>query len=542
MPIDILSSLNTGGSGLNITDLTETLTAAEIDPRKSLINDRIDAAELRVSGYERLRTQAETLSEALTLMQGLSPRTLASDTSAVAVSLTDAQALDMQDATLAVDSLAQAQVLKYEGYAAADTPIGAGTLTVSFGRWSDETPSVFTEGDTAATTLRFTEDSTLSDLAEALSGVEGVSARVIDVGDGSFALGVIAEPGAANALRFSVAAGASDALAAFDFSNGPETVQVQAGQDAHLRLNGIAVTRPTNVIDDLLPGVTLTLTATTSTPATLRATPNTEGALAVMQSFVEMVNATKSLVESLTARGYGSGTTAGELAGDSLADTIMQGMEALLGQGYGTGGVHLADLGILTERDGTLTLNEAVFTDALTENPALLDPLILDDLGSTADVELIATGSYIPSGGGFTLIRNPETGAALLDGVPLFGTMQDDGRWVYGVTSGPMSGVRIFAGPDVEIATLTAAPSLTSSLMTYLGDVLASDAALAQREAAEQDGLAADADALAALDRRAEDVRARYLARFTEMERVVTQLNSTGDYLTNLIDAWNSSD
>lgn len=120
--------------------------------------------------------------------------------------------------------------------------------------------------------------------------------------------------------------------------------------------------------------------------------------------------------------------------------------------------------------------------------------------------------------------------------------MQDDGRWVYGVTSGPMSGVRIFAGPDVEIATLTAAPSLTSSLMTYLGDVLASDAALAQREAAEQDGLAADADALAALDRRAEDVRARYLARFTEMERVVTQLNSTGDYLTNLIDAWNSSD
>ncbi len=48
--MDILSSLNTGGSGLNISELTETLTNAEIEPRKSLITPRIATAELPLSG------------------------------------------------------------------------------------------------------------------------------------------------------------------------------------------------------------------------------------------------------------------------------------------------------------------------------------------------------------------------------------------------------------------------------------------------------------------------------------------------------------
>jgi flagellar hook-associated protein 2 len=63
---------------------------------------------------------------------------------------------------------------------------------------------------------------------------------------------------------------------------------------------------------------------------------------------------------------------------------------------------------------------------------------------------------------------------------------------------------------------------------------------LAQREDSLRDTIAEETSALDALDTRSEDLRARYLSRFTEMERVITQLNSTGDYLTNLIDAWNS--
>lgn len=537
--MDILSSLNTGGSGLNISELTDTLTKAEIEPRKSLISDRIDTAELRLSGYERLRGQTETLNEMLSLMRQLSPLAVRSDTSAVRTSVTDAEALDLTSAQINVTRLATSQVLNFAGYADADAEVGAGALTIAMGSWSEDTPPVFTEGPDAANTITFAEGSTLTDVAEALNLLEGVSARVIDSGDGTFSLGVTSDTGTANALRFSVDAAADPRLAALDFSADPTGVQVQTAGNAELSLNGIPVTRASNTVTDLLPGVDLTLTAPTTTPVTITATPDTEGSLEVMQSFVDMINATRTLFRDLTARGFGNADSAGDLAGDTLTESLMLGMENVLARGFGNTNTHLADIGVMTERDGRLSLDETKFTAALNANPTLLDPLIRDDL-STTGADLNGAPSAAPEAGSFRLTRDPATGAASLNGVALIGQEQDDGRWLYSVSSGPMRGITLTVEADTDTAEIRFGPSMLSSLQSYLGSVMENDASLAQREDSLRDTIAEETSALDALDTRSEDLRARYIARFTEMERIITQLNSTGDYLTNLIDAWNS--
>jgi flagellar hook-associated protein 2 len=539
MQSDILTSLNRSGTGINISELAESLTEAEIAPRETLITGRIDRAELRLSGYDRLRGQAEQVTEALGLMRGLAPFAVRSDSAAVGVTVTDPGAVDLQTSRLSVSQLASAQVLSFGGYNDPAQEVGGGALTVDFGRWSGDEPPVFIPGAQSAQTITFAPDSTLGDMATALSTLEGVSARVIDLGDGSYALGVISETGAGNALRFGVAAGADPGLAAFDFSAGPGAVEAQAARDARLSLNGIEVTRPDNRIDDLLPGVSLTLTGTTLTPATVTAAPNTEGALEVMQSFVDIVNATGRLVGTLTARGFAAGTEAGDLAGDALAEGMMTRIEGILGRGFGASGVHLSDLGITTERDGSLTLDEARFTAALNNDPALLDALVRDGI-TGRNVEVAGAPATGAEAGRFTLLRDPATGEATLAGVPVFGTVQENGDWIYNVTSGPMRGVRLTVGAETERAEIGFAPSMVSSLQAYLSGVLSPEGALADREATLSDTISVETTALEALDRRAEEVRGRYLSRFTEMERIVTQLNSTGDYLTNLIDAWNS--
>ena len=208
MQTDILSSLNSGGTGLNISELSETLTDAEIEPRKSLITERIDTAELRLSGYDRLRGQAEQVTEALGLMRGLAPYAVQSDSAAVGVTVTDAGAVELQTSRLAVSQLASAQVLSFGGYSESAQEVGGGALTVDFGRWSADVPPVFASGSQPAQTITFAPGSTLEDMATALSTLDGVSARLIDLGDGSYSLGVISDTGAGNALRFSVAAGA----------------------------------------------------------------------------------------------------------------------------------------------------------------------------------------------------------------------------------------------------------------------------------------------------------------------------------------------
>ena len=536
--MDILSSLNTGGSGLNISELTETLTKAEVEPRKSLISQRIDTAELRLSGYERLRGQTETLNEMLGLMRQLSPLAVRSDTSAVRTIVTDAEALDLTSAQISVNRLATSQVLNFAGYASADAEVGAGALTIAVGSWSEDTPPVFTQGAATANTITFAEGSTLADVAEALNLLDGVSARVIDAGDGTFSLGVTSETGSANALRFSVDPAADPRLAAFDFAADPTGVQVQTAGNAELSLNGIPVTRASNTVSDLLPGVELTLTAPTVTPATITATPDTEGSLEVMQGFVDMINATRTLFKDLTARGFGTGT-AGDLAGDTLTESLMFGMENVLARGFGSADTHLADIGVMTERDGRLSLDETKFTAALNANPALLDPLIRDNLSATGAV-LTGTPTVAPEAGTFRLTRDPATGAASLNGVALIGREQEDGRWLYSVNSGPLRGVSLTVEADTDLAEIRFGPSMLSSLQSYLGSALENDSSLARREDSLRDTIAEETSALDALDTRSEDLRARYLARFTEMERIITQLNSTGDYLTNLIDAWNS--
>jgi flagellar hook-associated protein 2 len=539
MENEILTALNRGGTGINIAELANSLTQAEIAPRRALIAERIDKAEVRLSGYDRLRGQAEQMSDALDLMRGLSSRSLSSDNSAVSVTVRDPGAVDLKSARIGVSQLAQSQVLSFVGFSEAEAEIGAGALTVAFGNWSDDVPPVFSAGARTAQTITFQPGSTLADMAEALSSIEGLSARVIDLGDGTFSLGVISETGSQNALRLSVAADADPRMAQFDISADPGTVQVQGAQDAKLSLNGIAVTRSSNQIDDLLPGVTLNITGQTLSDATVSGRANVEGAVEVMQSFVDIINATRNLVKSLTARGFGEGGVAGELAGDSLADGVLRGMQSVLSRGFGVKGIHLSDIGIRTERDGRLALDADRLSAALTANPGLLDPLIRDDLvGKNVNITGAARADATP--GRYALTRDAATGEATLAGVTLFGSQQENGDWTYRVPSGPMRGLTLTVGAGTEQAEINFQPSMVSSLQSFLSGVLADGNAMAQREKSLGKSIATETTALEALNLRSEEVRTRYLSQFTQMELIVTQLNATGNYLTNLVDGWNA--
>ena len=52
--------------------------------------------------------------------------------------------------------------------------------------------------------------------------------------------------------------------------------------------------------------------------------------------------------------------------------------------------------------------------------------------------------------------------------------------------------------------------------------------------------LAEDGTAIDTLGTQQAAYEARMRARFAEMEKVITQLNSTGEYLTSLIDSFNA--
>ncbi|HOT62200.1 MAG TPA: flagellar filament capping protein FliD [Treponemataceae bacterium] len=75
---------------------------------------------------------------------------------------------------------------------------------------------------------------------------------------------------------------------------------VSVAQDAVIKYEGITVTRPTNAIEDLVPGVTLNLSEPTEKPATITVKPDVERAKEAIIEFVAKYNRVVAEINILT--------------------------------------------------------------------------------------------------------------------------------------------------------------------------------------------------------------------------------------------------
>ncbi len=544
MAIDILSKLNTGGSGLDLVGLSSELAAATFEPRKAVLTARIDKAEVSASALDRVAAGLADLSDTLALAKGIDLRTAQSSApGSVGVTLTDATRAPARPVEVEVLGLAQSQVLEFTGFSGTDAVLGGGQLTIDIGRWQGDPPVFTADPARSGANLNVPAGATLTQMAEALSTLPGVTARAIEVGDGSWSLGILSETGANNSLRISAAPGAAPDIAALDFSADPRPVERRVASDALLAVDGIAVLRPDNQVDDLIPGLSLTLSAVTSGPVTLSAETDTEAALGVMEGVVEALNGLKSLLSQVTARGAG-GAKAGELAGDPALLSLMREFDALLTaglEGFGASPVFLADLGIRTERDGRLTLDRDAFEAGFAANPTLFRSVLQDNLAATGPgVTIDGMPAKGATPGRYDLIRDPVTGAASLGGFALTLVGQADGQTTWRAASGPLAGLRLTLDDGVTATSLDFGQSLATRLTAFVYAATASDGAIGRRQERLADSMAEDGAAIEALTTEATAYETRMRTRFAEMEKVITQLNSTGDYIKNLIDSFNA--
>ena len=54
MAVDYVSAINTKGSGLNITQIVDSLVEAETKPKKDLIDEKIEEKNLDISSIGKL--------------------------------------------------------------------------------------------------------------------------------------------------------------------------------------------------------------------------------------------------------------------------------------------------------------------------------------------------------------------------------------------------------------------------------------------------------------------------------------------------------
>lgn len=151
-------------------------------------------------------------------------------------------------------------------------------------------------------------------------------------------------------------------------------IPAQSGQDAKARINGLAVTSKTNTLTDNIPGVTITLTATTTTnygtvseaksPITMAVREDVTPAVKNVQDFITAYNALAASLADLTK--YDAATkTPSVFQGDAAVIGLQSVLRNMLGSvSSGSAYQRLSDVGVERQLDGSLSLNTAKLSTA----------------------------------------------------------------------------------------------------------------------------------------------------------------------------------
>lgn len=357
------------GSGLDVASIVSQLMAVERAPVTAL-EKRVSTQQSRLSVYGQIKgalSSLQTAAEAL----GKTDKFNAFKTTVANANLFSAASgsgAAEGNYSVEVKYLAQAHKLASVGYASSTSNVNTGNLTIELGSVAG---GVFTAD--AAKSFNIAIDgtnNTLEGVRNAINAAKkGVTATIINDGSATPARLVITsnDSGASNTIRMSGVAG----LDYEPVSNTGSLQQKVAAQDAQLTVDGIAISRSSNTITDIIPGVTLNLTkADLGNPTTLSVTTDSDKIKSNIEAFVKAYNDVNAMIKKQTA--YDANTkTAGPLNGDSTMRAVTDRLRSIVvGSVDGaTGGFsRLSDAGISIQADGTLKIDSTKL-DAAIKDP-----------------------------------------------------------------------------------------------------------------------------------------------------------------------------
>lgn len=378
MNTDLINTLG-AGSGMDTKAIVAALVEADVAPKQSAIDRKNKDVEAEISAMGKLKSAMQTLKEAFEQLDdqkdfnfvslaNSQPETIAASFDGT---LAEPGSYDVQ-----VSQLARQEVRQSEAYAnpVVDLNNGAATtVTLQLGAETEHTINLAAG------------DASLASLAQAVNDLDiGVSARLVEVGAGSHRLLLEGGLGSANALVI------SDNL----FGLGNTANRLQTAQDAQLTINGLQVSRPDNLVDDLVPGVKLALMGTTDQSVMVSVGRDTSAAAAAIKQTVTAYNSFEEVLGQLTAAGTTAGEV-GELKNDAAVRRIRSQVRAILTEDSSTPGSQLSgptDLGISVQRNGTFAVDDAKLGQALAQHYADVTRLFSADTDNQTQYGVAARG------------------------------------------------------------------------------------------------------------------------------------------------------
>lgn len=349
-----MAGLNVDGlvSGLDTSAIISQLMQIERQPQLRLIAKR-DSVNRVADLYRQLNTRFQAIETAAEALNGSldwrSPKATSSDESQVTATATSS-------ATSGTISF------RVTALASAHSVVSTGSIT------DPAATGQFSGGFTVAgVTVSDVGDGSLNAVASAINNtVPNVTATVVQTGTDTYRLQLTSKATGAGSA-FTVTGSGLEALGTVDQI-------VTQGTDASLTVgdaNPYTVTSSTNTITGLLPGVTLSLKATTpatAAPVTVTVAPDNEAIADKVDTLVKAVNDANTLIRTNST--YNTTTKkAGLLLSDQNASALSASIVQATTNGVDGGAYSPSAVGISISRDGIVSFDRTKFLNALAEDP-----------------------------------------------------------------------------------------------------------------------------------------------------------------------------
>ena len=555
MATDFLSALN-AGSGLNVTQIVDALVDAERVPKQKQIDEAKEFATVKISALGSLKNELSVFQTNAEALDGQTGLALSSSTSNVTLSRTDSSLASEFSHTINVASIAKSQVLNFNnngsGFSSTTADIGIDQLTLEFGSWSGTTFSA--NSAYATTTLNLVTGATsLADVRDAINNAAiGVTASIIEVSENSYSLMVKSVEGASQSLRVrSYLSSSENGVLKYNpgdvASLADSSTQVVAAADASFTVDGVSVTRDSNTITDLFSGVTVELSNVSSsdlnTDQIISSKYSEADAMTTLETVVSEINYLLSFLKEQSAPGA-NGEEGGPLHNDHFirfTENKIKNLTSTAIAGYDNANIYLSNFGVVTELDGTLSIDETRFKEYFAANPqhfaAVTTSMIrTGDAGITgsASTDLFTPGVY-----GLTISSGTAT---LTDSNSISDTMSaGTNRYGYANSTIGATGLILDTSKASADTNVFMGRSVLQNLSKYIDDVLTLNGDIDEKIFNLEDDVDELVEQQEALDLQIANQRALYLEKFTAMETAVSSFRKTGEFLDNLIASWNSS-
>lgn len=389
------------GSGIDIDSIVGAMVNAEKAPKEAQLARLEKASTTKFSALGQLKG---ALSEFQTAMKDLNSLALfekrtatSSNTNALTASASKTALAGSYQVT--VERLASSSKVATAALASGFSASADGKLTVKLGVADAGIEVDIATGDTL-TAIRDKLNTALAD--------KGISANIVNnPADGTSRLVLNAkETGTGQDISIETVDASLTALVVDGSSAvvGNAAGYLQQAADAEFTIDGLALKSPSNTVDGAIPDVTFTLVGKTEAdkPLTVTVGQDKSGVTANIKKFVEAYNkliATTSQLTSVTQVGEGKPPVVGGLVGDATVRTLLSGVRNELVNPADQEGVQvLADLGISTQKDGTLKIDDTKLSAALEDNFEAVGTFFTGDSGLMSRVDKHIDG-FIQTGG-----------------------------------------------------------------------------------------------------------------------------------------------